>query len=80
MANTENHIVGIDIGSSKVAVLIGQIDENGDIEVVGKGLAPNRGARRGNIVNVERTVDARHRAGESQDDRDRQRNERGFGA
>ncbi|MEE2776598.1 MAG: cell division protein FtsA [Acidobacteriota bacterium] len=58
MPNTEDHIVGIDIGSSKVAVLIGQHDENGELEVVGKGLAPNRGARRGNIVNVESTVEA----------------------
>jgi cell division protein FtsA len=54
----DNYLVGIDIGSSKVAVLIGQRDGSGGVEVVGKGMAPNRGTRRGNIVNVEQTVDA----------------------
>jgi cell division protein FtsA len=58
MAKSDNHIVGIDIGSSKVAVLIGFVADDGQIEVVGKGQAPNRGTRRGNIVNVETTVEA----------------------
>lgn len=58
MSKTEDHIVSIDIGSSKVAVLIGQPGEDGAMEVVGKGHAPNRGTRRGNIVNVETTVEA----------------------
>ncbi len=64
MAKTEPYLVGIDIGSSKVGVLIGQHGEKGGIEVVGKGLAPNRGTRRGNIVNVEQTVDALKQAAE----------------
>ena len=42
MAKPEPYFVGIDIGSSKVGVLIGQRDDKGGIEVVGKGLAPNR--------------------------------------
>ena len=58
MAKTDKYIVGVDIGSSKVAVLIGQPGDNGGMEVVGKGLASNRGTRRGNIVNVETTVEA----------------------
>ena len=64
MPKTEAYIVGIDIGSSKVGVLIGQRGEKGTIEVVGKGLAPNRGTRRGNIVNVEATVEALRAASE----------------
>src|SRR5687767_14325209 len=64
MAKPEPYFVGIDIGSSKVGVLIGQRDDKGGIEVVGKGLAPNRGTRRGNIVNVEATVDALKAASE----------------
>ena len=58
MAKPDPYIVGIDIGSSKVGVLIAQRSDGGDLEVVGKGRAPNRGTRRGNIVNVEATVDA----------------------
>ena len=58
MPKPNEYVVGIDIGSSKVGVLIGQPDEQGGVEVVGRGLATNRGTRKGNIVNVEATVEA----------------------
>jgi cell division protein FtsA len=64
MAKSEQYVVGIDIGSSKVAVLIGQRDARGGIEVAGRGVAPNRGTRRGNIVNVEAAVEALKAASE----------------
>jgi cell division protein FtsA len=64
MPKAEDYLVGIDVGSSKVGVLIGQRDDQGGLEVVGKGLAPNRGTRRGNIVNVEQTVEALKQATE----------------
>lgn len=58
MARQENYLVGIDVGSSNVRVLIAAKDEEGRLEVVGKGSAPNRGCRRGNVVNVEASVEA----------------------
>ena len=65
MAKMDQYVVGIDIGSSKIAVLIGQRPEPGAsstskhaLEVVGRGSAPNRGTRKGAIVNVEATVEA----------------------
>src|SRR6476659_1027032 len=58
MAKPDPYIVGIDIGSSKVGVLIAQRCEDGALEVVGQGRAPNGGTRRGNIVNVEAAVEA----------------------
>ncbi len=64
MAKPDEYFVAIDVGSSKVGVLIGQPDEGGVMEVVGKGLAPNRGTRRGNVVNVESTVEALRQATE----------------
>jgi len=64
MAKPEQYVVAVDIGSAKVAVLIGQRDSKGAIEVAGKGQAPNRGTRRGNIVNVEATVEALKQASE----------------
>ena len=64
MPNVDDYLVGIDIGSSKVGVLIGHRDPERGPEVVGKGLAPNRGTRRGNIVNVEQTVEALKQASE----------------
>lgn len=64
MSKPEDYFVGIDIGSAKVGVLIGQTDEQGGLEVVGMGESPNRGTRKGNIVNVEATVDALKAASE----------------
>lgn len=64
MAKTSEYVVGIDIGSSKVGVLIGQDDGQGSVEVVGRGVANNRGTRKGNIVNVEATVEALKQATE----------------
>jgi cell division protein FtsA len=64
MAKPEDYLVGIDVGSSKIAVLIGLRNAEGGIEVVGKGWALNRGCRKGNIVNVDATVDAIKQASE----------------
>jgi cell division protein FtsA len=64
MPKTDPYVVGVDVGSSKVAVLIGQRSERNGVEVVGKGLAPNRGTRKGAIVNVEATVEALKQATE----------------
>jgi cell division protein FtsA len=64
MPKADPYTVAIDVGSSKVGVLIGQTGEDGQLEVVGKGLAPNRGTRRGHVVNVEATVEALKRATE----------------
>jgi cell division protein FtsA len=64
MAKAEEYLVGIDVGSSKVAVLIAKRDGKGGLEVAGRGLAPNRGTRRGNIVNLEATVEALKAASE----------------
>ena len=64
MPRVDPYLVAIDIGSSKIGVLIGQRDDQGGVEVVGKGLAPNRGTRKGNIINVESTVEALKQATE----------------
>lgn len=64
MPKLDPYLVAIDIGSSKIGVLIGQRDEQQGVEVVGKGMALNRGTRKGNIVNVEATVEALRKASE----------------
>jgi cell division protein FtsA len=48
----ERTIVGIDVGSSKVCTLVGEVDDEGSIRVIGVGLVPARGVRRGVVVNV----------------------------
>lgn len=64
MPRADRYYVGVDIGSSKIGVLIAQRDDRGELEVVGRGLAPHRGTRRGNIVNVDATVKALKQATE----------------
>ena len=64
MAKPDEYVVGIDVGSSKVAVLIGKRGSRGELEIAGRGLAPNRGTRRGNIVNLEAAVEALKAASE----------------
>lgn len=55
-------IVGLDIGTSKVAALVGEINPNGQIEVIGFGSHPSRGLKRGVVVNIEATVQSIQRA------------------
>ena len=64
MAATEEKqmIVGLDIGTSKVVAVVGEIDSNGSIEVVGIGSHPSRGLKKGVVVNIESTVNAVQRA------------------
>jgi cell division protein FtsA len=54
----EKYIVALDIGTSKVCVLVGEINERRQLEIIGKGTAPMRGTRRGNIINLDQAVDA----------------------
>jgi cell division protein FtsA len=58
------YIVGLDIGTKKVAAIIGEITENKKIEIIGIGTAESRGLRKGVVVNLEATVDAIKKAQE----------------
>lgn len=65
MSNTNSQkrlLVGLDIGTSKVVAIVGEIDSNGDIELVGLGSSPSSGLKKGVVVNIESTVDSIHRA------------------
>jgi cell division protein FtsA len=45
--------VGIDVGTTKVCALVGQLDEEGRLRVIGVGVAPSLGMRKGGVVNLE---------------------------
>ena len=55
-------IVGLDIGTSKVVAVVGEMDVDGAIEVVGIGSHPSRGMKKGVVVDIESTVTAIQRA------------------
>ena len=64
MSKPENFLVACDIGTSKICVLVGEPTPAGTLDVIGKGSAANRGTRKGNIVNVDATIEAIKRAAE----------------
>lgn len=55
MASSEI-IVGLDIGTTKIAAIVGQRNENGKIEILGFGRAESIGVKRGVVSNIEDTV------------------------
>jgi cell division protein FtsA len=57
-----NLIVGLDIGTSKVVSIVGEIAPDGTLEVVGIGSHPSRGLKKGVVVNIESTVQSIQRA------------------
>lgn len=55
-------VVGLDIGTSKIVAIIGEIEEDGTLQVVGVGSHPSRGLKRGVVVDIESTEQAIQRA------------------
>ncbi len=59
---TNNLIVGLDIGTSKVVAIVGEITVEGDIDIIGIGTQVSRGLKKGVVVNIESTVQSIQRA------------------
>lgn len=57
-----NLIVGLDIGTSKVVAVVGDLTVAGNLEVIGIGSSPSRGLKKGVVVNIESTVRSIQRA------------------
>ena len=55
-------LVGLDIGTSKVVAVVGELSPEGALEVIGIGSHPSRGLKRGVVVNIESTVQSIQRA------------------
>jgi len=51
----DNLIVGLDIGTTKICAIVGNVTEDG-IDIVGIGTSPSRGLRKGVVINIESTV------------------------
>ncbi|WP_045116387.1 cell division protein FtsA [Plesiocystis pacifica] len=57
MAQVGEVIVGLDIGTTKVAAVIGEVTSSG-IDVIGVGTSPSEGLRQGVVVNIEATTNS----------------------
>ena len=55
-------VVGLDVGTSKIAAIVAEIRPEGDFEIIGMGSHPSRGLKKGVVVNIETTVSAIQRA------------------
>jgi len=64
MANSSGSrmIVGLDIGTSKVVSIVGEISPEGDLSIVGIGSHKSSGLKKGVVVNIESTVQSIQRA------------------
>jgi len=60
--DTRNLLVGLDIGTSKVMCVVGELMPEGHVEIVGLGTHPSRGLKRGVVVNIDATVQSIRRA------------------
>jgi cell division protein FtsA len=58
----EKLIVGLDIGTSKVLAIVGDVSPSGEVEIIGVGHHPSRGMKKGVVVNIESTVQSIQRA------------------
>jgi cell division protein FtsA len=56
MSKKSSQIVGLDIGTTKVCVLIAEPSESGPIQVIGVGSCPSRGLRKGAVVNLDACI------------------------
>ncbi len=54
----DNLIVGLDLGTTKICAVIAEVLESGTINVIGMGLQPSRGLRKGVVVNIENTIES----------------------
>jgi cell division protein FtsA len=60
--NEKNLLVGLDIGTSKVAALVGELKADDTIEIIGIGTHPSHGLKKGVVVDIESTVQSIQRA------------------
>jgi cell division protein FtsA len=60
-ARRDNLIVGLDIGTTKICAIVGNLTEDG-IDIVGIGSSPSRGLRKGVVINIDSTVQSIRKA------------------
>src|SRR3954463_4478315 len=53
VARNERYVVGLDVGTSKIAAIVGEMTDDGGLDIIGIGLAESKGIRRGVVVNLE---------------------------
>lgn len=68
MSKNPNIIVGLDIGTTKICTVVGEVSHDG-IKIIGCGLQPSRGIKKGSIINIDSTVESIKKAVEEAEGR-----------
>ena len=58
MARKEQYLVGLDVGTSKIAVIVGEVMEDDELDIIGIGTSESEGIKRGAVVNLEAAVES----------------------
>ena len=58
MARKERYVVGLDVGTSKIAAIVGEMMDDGTVDIIGIGLSDSKGIRRGVVNNVDSAAEA----------------------
>jgi len=58
LAKKENIIVGLDVGTTKICAVVGEVVEGNKIDIIGIGTSPSKGLRKGVVTNIESTVES----------------------
>jgi cell division protein FtsA len=62
LAKDSGLVVGLDVGTTKICAVVGQIDDDGAIDIIGIGVHPSKGLRKGVVVNIDSTVESIQKA------------------
>lgn len=55
-------LVGLDVGTTKICVIVGEVSDDHRIDIIGVGIHPSHGLKKGMVVNIESTVESIRRA------------------
>ena len=53
-----NMLVGLDLGTTKVCAIVGEVKDDGKVDIIGIGINPSHGLKKGVVVNIDSTVES----------------------
>jgi cell division protein FtsA len=54
----DNVLIGLDLGTTKVCAIVGEIKDGGKVDIIGIGISPSHGLKKGVVVNIDSTVES----------------------
>ena len=58
----DNVLVGLDLGTTKVCAIVGEVKDGGQVDIIGIGVSPSNGLKKGVVVNIDSTVESIRKA------------------